>query len=1026
MKRTAKFIPIILCLAILCGALFGVISSAATGAKSYTAEIVSKNIQYGEKMYMAIAVAPVNGATLPSGVGVRTYLTASDSKPIHETHAMKSMKNPITDTMMDYFVTYGIAAREINSTFWYAVVDKDGNEISERIPYSAAQYANERLSSETAKPKQVKLYNSILAYGNAADKIFGMDRTENLIYNNNSSIFVIHGGDDIAISAAKSISYKLTSPIGVMVRDDKSTENYHEIVVGRTDREISKLAYDELDKLIGEDEKVGYLIYSNGRSIALAYTDSEAATVSEALVNIFAKDYLKESLTAAPGVLDSYTLDLLSFISEYEAEKETVEWERLESLVARDIGDADAENLITALKDLYSLYTPNVVEWFANLYYVNASNEGGYYYSNSARDNATVTYQGETYPLLPDIESTNQALGFFTGSGMLRTYSGENLPQFMREQIVNFVLSCQRPNGYFYHDQWPDALTDTKISRRSRDLNWATNILSSFGAKPYYDTPNGVKGVGAPAEALTMGLSASEVSAVSYVVAQSTAVNKNLESLATFKSYLNGFETSTTRNIANHSYSIGNELATQTSEILQRDKELNLSGENSLAGTLIKWLNDNQNTETGHWHHTQNYYGVNGLLKISGIYNNLGAVLPNADKATESAIAAITSDENMGAVVDIYNPWFAISNIIKNIRTHGNETDNANADALVARLRGELAVAAISASKAKIAPFKKADGSFSYEPDRSASTSQGMPVAINNKNEGDVNGTVIAISGLIGNIFDALELGNVQPALFGETEFRTYMSIIDPNYETPLTVPAAMKLFEKISSRDETEEMRAPLDVSKYELLDFDDGVLPERVTSKLYSTGSSVEVLMKELVYITKPGANDSLIVMAEKKSGANVSVLNMDIKISDASYNSALCQMMFDATSGTRAYMFQIGYEYGYITLSDASSNGDPYTRNLNTMKIDVPDNVYFNLGIEYCAVDANTVKIKVFVDGELIYVSDNYYNSHISGTKPQSDLAKVTFYTLNAVKGTFTIDNVRFAQDNLEFTDLTVGAK
>lgn len=52
----------------------------------------------------------------------------------------------------------------------------------------------------------------------------------------------------------------------------------------------------------------------------------------------------------------------------------------------------------------------------------------------------------------------------------------------------------QAPNGFFYHPQWPKELVDSKISRRSRDLDRAELLLRSAGMKPTYDTPNGTAG----------------------------------------------------------------------------------------------------------------------------------------------------------------------------------------------------------------------------------------------------------------------------------------------------------------------------------------------------------------------------------------------------------------------------------------------------------------------------------------------------------------------------------------------------
>ena len=72
--------------------------------------------------------------------------------------------------------------------------------------------------------------------------------------------------------------------------------------------------------------------------------------------------------------------------------------------VRRSHGDEVAE----AMKELQSLFTDGLPVWFANLW---DDGIGGFYYSNSARDN-----EG----FLPDIESTSQALGNLKGAGLVK------------------------------------------------------------------------------------------------------------------------------------------------------------------------------------------------------------------------------------------------------------------------------------------------------------------------------------------------------------------------------------------------------------------------------------------------------------------------------------------------------------------------------------------------------------------------------------------------------------------------------
>jgi len=130
-------------------------------------------------------------------------------------------------------------------------------------------------------------------------------------------------------------------------------------------------------------------------------------------------------------------------------EKYSEKWKALADEV--DSRGGCGADLVCAMKDLYTAYgTPDVV-WLAKLF---DPDIGGFYYSNSARDN-----EG----FLPDIESTIQAVNYLTYSGV---FGGDlELPLWMREKIKEFNLSLFDPeDGYVYHPQWGKELTDQFLS----------------------------------------------------------------------------------------------------------------------------------------------------------------------------------------------------------------------------------------------------------------------------------------------------------------------------------------------------------------------------------------------------------------------------------------------------------------------------------------------------------------------------------------------------------------------------------
>jgi len=411
-----------------------------------------------------------------------------------------------------------------------------------------------------------------------------------------------------------------------------------------------------------------------------------------------------------------------------ESKKSDALWQRL--------SDKTTPELASAMRDYYSIYDLEMVEWYAKLY---DPRIGGFYYSPSARDFEKTVFKGKEYLLLPDAESTCQALGFINSSGIAASVGGHYkyfLPEWMKEQIADYVYSLQDPDGYFYHPQWGK---DIGLSRRGRDFNWCRGMLSELGREMKYPTVLDKK------EEKT----------------EATLLPDHLSSRAKFVDYLDSLD------VNNKSYPAGNTLASQWAQI----KSLGLDG------VAIQYLNERQDPKTGLWHKDQNYYGVNGLMKISGLYNGSGLVIPHSSEAAMSAIAAIESDEQVNATVDLWNNWVAISNICASLVKFGGESGEAEAKAIRERL-WRVAIGAVNKTKEKILPFKRSDHSYSYGRSCPSVVSQGMPVCVPNLDEGDINGCVIATVYMIGMVHSALGIGDLRVPLYGEDEARIFLDTV--------------------------------------------------------------------------------------------------------------------------------------------------------------------------------------------------------------------------------------------------------
>lgn len=379
------------------------------------------------------------------------------------------------------------------------------------------------------------------------------------------------------------------------------------------------------------------------------------------------------------------------------------------------------KDFVKSVQDLYSIYNHDVVEWLAGIY---DNKSGGFYYSNSARDNEQ---------FLPDIESTNQATNYLLSSGMAS--SCEELPEFMKKKIISFCKSLQsETDGYIYHPQWGKDITD---HRRGRDLMWAESMKKKFSFE--YDYPTALE-----------RLSSSEAHSE-----DAPEMPEHLESPEKLIKYLEGYDWQ------DNAYYSGNAIAAQAIQI-------KASG---LTDTTVAFLESVQDKERGMWGRQEGYASINAYLKISALYDKLGVVIPNTDKAIGSIINCITSPETCQSVCWQFNAWFSIYNIYNSMRKLGE-------DAKIEEIRRILlgrSRETLLATAEKVATFRKPDGSFSYKPNRTSPTSQGAPVALPDTNEGDMNATVICTGGILQNVFRAFGLSKEEVYVFGNKEFERFI-----------------------------------------------------------------------------------------------------------------------------------------------------------------------------------------------------------------------------------------------------------
>ncbi len=346
------------------------------------------------------------------------------------------------------------------------------------------------------------------------------------------------------------------------------------------------------------------------------------------------------------------------------------------------------------LEAMYDIYDERLYIWLATLW---EPEIGGFYFSQSAR---------ESEGFRPDIESTAQVLRAIEVLGLLgkrgEKYE-DGVPPFMREKLVSFAKALQDRDGFFYHPQWGKNII---TPRRGRDLSWAIDMLNRFGEKPRYPTP------------------------IDEGEQKSVSLPEWFRNMAEWRKYLDRLD------MKNDSFSSANMLQSQTEQIMAAGREY--------VDYLVAWLGENQCSDSGLWEPQNNYASINGLWKLSILYNRLGAPLPNADKAYLSAITAALSNEQIVFCCQVSNPLSAMRNIFNNLSAHGNAERAANLQKIAAERAAQL----ISVTRSKVLLCKRTDGSFSYNTTPHSRFSQKAPVGLG-LNEGDVNASCICSSGLI-------------------------------------------------------------------------------------------------------------------------------------------------------------------------------------------------------------------------------------------------------------------------------------
>ncbi len=778
-----------------------------------------------------------------------------------------------------------------------------------------------------------------------------------------TDIYFVLASDAPAVpSALDSAVYDLNGRSAVCSSDTKEV-GAHEIIIGNTSRDLSKKAYRLLER-ITETEKSGYVIYSDGKSVAIAYSCNEALVLA-------AEDFVNNwfvpvdgKIELKSGTLANHSFDLYAYYNQLDKQLRDTQWAELEKYINKQ--GYDGAETVAAFKKLYTLYSDKAYIWLANLW---DPVTGGFYYSNSGRD--TVTFA-------PDLESTRQAIDLLRYSGMTTNIMAE-LPVEMQESMITFVRSLYDENtGYYLHPQWENYVTTDE--RLGRDVTNAKAILGAFGATQASAAADITTNILPASAYLTGKLGASSVRAVSKVVA--TATPAHLASKAAFLDYLHSQNW-------NDSYTSGNRIAAQSYLIDQ----------NGLMEVCLDFFDSIQNPETGMWSQNRDDDAVNGFLKISAVYADYGPkykrTINYASEAADTCIQVLLSTVEPHTVCWVYNVWYSLGNIIGLLNSSASAADKTLADDIRARLRKDAALY-ITTAYEKYLPFLKDDGSFSFTPKTSSPESQGMPVCVQNMNEGDVNATYISIISVSGRIFSALGYKNCEVSVYTPNDFKVFVDTVTDLGEI---VKTNLEFGGALGFTGET------LTGAFYETNRVDTDTKPDEVDYAGYAyayiaqdNGENVLCYGKEDVSV----GFEPYLSLRLVESGGTRYTFETKIKFNGAEMQNDSWHTKFSMYGGSGRFWYLLAY-----TLADGSLALGSRNEPLATLS---PDK-WYTLRFEYYtdSSDNPTDKIcKIYVDGK--YVGDG-------GTAGQAGRDSAYYKMLIEFRAAAT--NVEYMLDNVMVT-------
>ena len=760
-----------------------------------------------------------------------------------------------------------------------------------------------------------------------------------------------------------------------------------EIVFGDTTREISERAKAYLPELDGDEAT--YVIYFDEDGAAIVWNHQYGAEIG---VKYFSDNYMTAEVLKVPSgtryvgrfSISGYAEELRLAAEEKARKEEEERQAQIERRWATRFDVISDTTVRTAVKDFYeTFYDPEaIIRWWAGLY---DPEIGGFYYANSARDNAG--YGANLF--LPDMESTWQIIN------RLRPFESDlahYLGPEITAKIIEFYQTRQDPDdGYFYHPQWGKGGDDNLMSlmRRTRDQDWAIAALEHLHSAPLYPTALDRARNSAETVDVTLQRLASYAGLSKTASAPRTSASWQANE-SSVRSYVN------------------NLMNTQSCEAWanELDTQISTFEAKGVIGYVLDVLDERVNPEYGLWVSgydanrdlyynlkssptTEVPYGIfTNTYKVMKVYNAGGRLFKYAEKMVENTIKAINSKDPGARITYIFNPWATLGNVRSNLADYGTSAQLATYN----RQISENIIEMINSLKSSLGIYKHADGSYSYLPSGCSSpTIYGTTVSLG-LNEGDVNAHNLVMSFSM-HICNTIGVDTIP--VFNENHGKLMQELLRNAPNIPKTGDPSQIETQSIAYAFSADSVGAfPKGATQNSS---DDSAVQNGTTFKVIEEPGNTSNKVVEINKNTEGNVNGRQLYIpllaVDKMTDTTVAEITMRLNVTgDTRYGNSI--------SGSNPNIMQIGFmcqsdlfwmptlqfnNGGYTLLTQNSTSGGAtieYPDNkAKTFAFDTWYEFTFRLTIKNFGKSNAEFRVEILVDGQPFGTSTNFYSDSIN---------------------------------------------